>query len=228
MSPTSQRPAAIASSTSTSEPRICGSLAIQERSSALSPGLAVLGDPVGDQRLVVLVVRRAQAEAALEARVAEVLVRADRLRGNALGRAHRRPDARADPPPGAIRVVQLVRAPARAAARVSTGSRRPACSARHRFARSVVTSRSASVRVALAAQALEQLGRGAAAQLDLEPGLLLERLEGLLVAVLGAAVVDDDVGRAAQRHGGGGEHGDDEHHARRPRCPAASWSSALG
>ena len=65
---------------------------------------------------------------------------------------------------------------------------------------------------ALAAQPLEQLGRGAAAQLDLQAGLLLEGLEGLLVAVLRAAVVDDDVGGAAERERGDGEQGDDEQH----------------
>ena len=62
-----------------------------------------------------------------------------------------------------------------------------------------MTSRSADVSLAFAAQALEELGGGAAPQLDLQPGLLLERLERLLVAVLRAAVVDDDVGGAAER-----------------------------
>ena len=66
--------------------------------------------------------------------------------------------------------------------------------------------------VALAAQALEQLGGGAAAQLDVEPRLLLERLEGLLVAVLRAAVVDDDVGRSGERECGHAEAGDHHQH----------------
>ena len=83
-------------------------------------------------------------------------------------------------------------------------------------------------RVALAAQALEQLGRGAAAQLDVEPGLLLEGLEGLLVAVLGAAVVDDDVGRSGEREGGHAEAGDDDQHGGGDEAQPAAASSALG
>ena len=63
---------------------------------------------------------------------------------------------------------------------------------------------------ALAAQALVELGRGPAAQLDLQARLLLEGLEGLLVPVLGPAVVDHDIGGAAECEGHHGKCGDDQ------------------
>jgi hypothetical protein len=64
--------------------------------------------------------------------------------------------------------------------------------------------------VALAAQPLEQLGRGAPAQLEVLAPLLLERRERRLVAVLGAAVVHDDVGLPAEGHDGGGQQAGEE------------------
>ena len=79
--------------------------------------------------------------------------------------------------------------------------------------------------VAFAAQAFEELGRGAAAQLDLEAGLLLERLEGLFVAVLRAAVVDHDVGGPAERERRGGEQRDHERDGAGDEARAASGTS---
>ena len=57
--------------------------------------------------------------------------------------------------------------------------------------------------LAFAAEAFEQLGRGAAPELDVEATDLLEVLEDLLVAVVGTTVVDHDrvalVGRSHHR-----------------------------
>ena len=170
----------------------------------------MLGDAVGDEGLVVLVVGRAQAEPAAEARVAEVLVARQGVRGHALGRAHRRADTGADAPPSALGVAQALVDLAPQRGRLD-GLEQPGLLGAPEV-REVRGDEQVGGRLGtLAAQALEQLGRGAAAQLDLQPGLLLEGLERLLVPVLRAAVVDDDVGRAAERERSGGEQGDDEH-----------------
>ena len=106
---------------------------------------AALGEHVGDERLVVLVARRAQAGAALALRIAQVLVARD------LARRRR---ARSTPPaPAAARSAATTRPRGRAAPRGrwprargwSSGASSPASSARHRLARSVVTSTSAGV-----------------------------------------------------------------------------------
>ena len=162
------------------------------------------------KRLVVLVVARAQAELAAEARIAEVLVARHGVGGDALGRAHRRADTGADAPPRAVRVAQAlvdVRAQRRGLDRLEQPGLLGAPEVREVRGHEQVGGRL----VAFAAQPLEELGRGAAAQLDVQAGLLLERLEGLLVAVLRAAVVDHDVGGTAERERGDGEQGDHEH-----------------
>ena len=184
--------------------------------------LAVLGDPVGDPRLVVLVVARAQADAAAELGLGEVGVARDGALVDALGRAHRDAQARADPPPGAVGIVQLD-------VRVELDRLEQPGLLGAPEVRQVGRHEQVGLgRVALAAQPLEQLGRGAAAQLDVEPRLLLERLEGLLVAVLRAAVVDDDVGRSGEREGRHAEAGDDHQHGGGDEAKPAAASSALG
>jgi hypothetical protein len=172
----------------------------------------VLGDAVGDERLVVLVVAGAQAEPALPAGVAEVGVAAHRVLGHALRRAHRRADAHAQRPPGAVGVAQprlrLALEPLALDGREQAGLLRAPevreVGGHQQVGRGVV---------ALGAQALEQLGGGAAAQLDGQPGALLEAAERPLVAVLGAAVVDDDVRGAAERgHRAAEQEGEHEQH----------------
>ena len=166
--------------------------------------VAALGQHVGDERLVVLVVARAQAQAAAPALVAEVGVGLQGVLGHALGRAHHRADPQAHRPPGAVGVPQL-------AGHVALERRRGHVLQQPRLLRApevgeVGRDQQVGGRVgALAAQALEELRRGAAAQLDVEPGVLLEGQEGLLVAVLRAPVVDHDVGGSAHRHDGGAE-----------------------
>ena len=139
----------------------------------LRRGLAVLGDAVGDEGLVVLVVARAQAELGAEARVAEVLVARHGVGGDALRGAHRRADAGADAPPRALRVAQAL-VDVRAQRRGLDGLEQPGLLGAPEV-REVRGHEQVGGRLgAFTAQPLEELGRGAAAQLDVQAGLLLE------------------------------------------------------
>ncbi len=111
---------------------------------------------------------------------------------------------------------------------VVTGSSRPASSARQRFARSVVTSRSASVASPSRRRRSNSSGAVPPRSSTSSPVSLLEGLEGLLVAVLGAAVVDDDVGRSGEREGGHAEAGDDHEDGGGDEAQPAADSRALG
>jgi hypothetical protein len=129
--------------------------------------------------------------------VAQVLVARDRIRGQ-LRRAHGRAHPQAQPVPGAVRIAvgpgHLPLEHRRPDGRQQAGLR-----ARHRFAEVSRHEQVGGRLRALAAEPLEQLRRRAAAQLEPLAGGVLEGLEGRLVAVLGAAVVDDHVGAAAER-----------------------------
>jgi hypothetical protein len=197
--------------------RLVGHPAAQQ---LLGGGAPALGDHVGHQRLVVLVVGCPQAELPLELRLAQVLVVLDGVRGHALGRAHRRADAQAHAPPLAVGVAELgrhlalerLRAHGCQQARLLGAPEVGQVRGHQQVGRRVR---------ALGLQPLEQLGRRAAAQLERLAGLLLEVLERLLVSVLRAAVVDHDVGRAAEgQHRRGGHQREDDDGEDRDEAPA--------
>ena len=93
-----------------------------------------------------------------------------------------------------------------------------------------MTSRSAGVSSPSFSQPLEELGRGAAAQLELLPVCVSKR-ERLLVAVLRAAVVDDDVGappREGERPRAAAEDDDEDSGADERSCgETESWCPGI-
>jgi hypothetical protein len=200
--------------------RLVGHPGLEQRAGLVRPPL---GDHVRHERLVVLVVGRAQAELALPARVAEILVAADRVLGDARV-AHRGADPQAQPPPVAVGVAELLRN--LALQRFGAHRREQPGLLGAPQVREVGRDQEVGGRaVALAAQALEQLRRRAAAQLQLLAALVLPGRERRLVAVLRAAVVDDDVGGAAEREDGGAEQEGEEHGGAHDGAAAASKES---
>ena len=105
---------------------------------------SALGEEVGDERLVVLAVRRAQARAALPLRIAQVFVAGDLALGDALRRHDRHPQAHGQRPPLAAGIAHRL---GHVGLELGAGRRgeQASFSARHRLARSVVTSTSAGV-----------------------------------------------------------------------------------
>ena len=169
MRPTSQSPSAIASRTSTSEPEDLGVVRHPAAQHPLGGGAAVLREPVGDERDVVLARARAEAEPALPARVAEALVGRHVVRPHALGRAHDRAGALGERLPG-VDDAGLLGAPE---------------------VRGVHRDQHVRRRVrALRAQPLVELGRGPAADREVGARLLGEVLERLLLAVVRARRVE--------------------------------------
>ena len=161
---------------------------------------AALGDHVGDQRLVVLVVRRAQAGAAAEPRVAQALVAGHGPGRHALGGVDGHAQPRRQRPPVAGDVAARLRD-----LRAQRRARDPLQQARLLGAPEVGQVRG-DVDVgrgvgALALEPLEQLGPGAPAQLELDARRGLEVPEDLLVAVVRAAVVDHERRRVGDAGG---------------------------
>ena len=166
----------------------------------LGGGVTALGDHVGDERLVVVAVRGAEARTSAEARITEGLVARDLTRIDPLGRDHGDAHPRAQGPPFAARIVQLGwhvrfelgRGHGREQPRVLGPPEVREVGRDQDVGRGVV---------ALAPEPLEELGCLAAPELDVDPGRLLEVLEHLLVAVVRAAVVDDERVALAARQG---------------------------
>ena len=163
----------------------------------LGVGLAVAAGQRGDQRLVVDVARRAQAEAAFPLWVAERLVGGELGRRDLLRVVHDGACAHGEADPAHLGIAQV-------RGEVGLKLRRVHLLEQTR-ARGVPEVAGVDGQqhvgrrpVALGAQPLEHLTGAAVQDLDLDPGLLRERFERRLLAVVTRGV-DDDLARLGRR-----------------------------
>ena len=177
---------------------------------------AVLGEPVGDERDVVLAGARAQAQPALPAWIAKVLVGRCVLGPDPLGRAHDRPGAGREAEPRPLGVAHVGRHVAAQHGGVDR-LEQPLVVGAPEVGGVGGDQDVGAGALSLAPEALVELGSGPARERQVVALVLGEALEGLLLAVVRACGEDHQLVLGGAR---GGEHDPHEGGGQQRRTPA--------